>query len=161
MKETYFDFKNCLLRTHVLLQDIKKMEGIKTFLTARKLLAEFYIMCKMSWDFLDMYSFDYFLKKTENYVHNADIKNEHIKIDDIKRCLGFIMFSCPSATWWNIPMDVVDKLTLYQFTLYLENRMTEQIIEEEEALFDMPEDEMLEIDEDDDDIDNGNNPWEF
>jgi hypothetical protein len=156
MKETYFDFKNCLLRTHVLLQDIKKMEGIKTFLTARKLLAEFYIMCKMSWDFLDMYSFDYFLKKTENYVHNADIKNEHIKIDDIKRCLGFIMFSCPSAIWWNIPMDVVDKLTLYQFTLYLENKMTEQIIEEEEALFDMPE-----IDEDDDDMDNGNNPWEF
>jgi hypothetical protein len=154
MKETYFDFKNCLLRTHILLQDIKKMEGIKTFLTARKLLAEFYIMCKMSWDFLDMYSFDYFLKKTENYVHNADIKNEHIKIDDIKRCLGFIIPSHWPAIWWNIPMDVVDKLTLYQFTLYLENKMTEMIIEEE-TFFDMPE-----IDEDDD-MDNGNNPWEF
>ena len=155
MKETYFDFKNCLLRTHILLQDIKKMEGTKTFLTARKLLAEFYIMCKMSWDYLDMYAFDYHLEKTEKYVHNANIKNEHIKIDDIKRCLGFIMFSCPSATWWNIPMDVVDKLTLYQFTLYLENKMTEMIIEEEE-LFDMPE-----IDDDEDDMDNGNNPWEF
>lgn len=156
MKETYFDFKNCLLRTHVLLQDIKKMEGTKTFLTARKLLAEFYIMCKMSWDYLDMYAFDYHLEKTEKYVHNANIKNEHIKIDDIKRCLGFIMFSYPSATWCNIPMDVVDQLTLYQFTLYLENKMTEMIIEEEE-LFDMPE-----IDDDDeDDMDNGNNPWEF
>ena len=152
MKETYFDFKNCLLRTHVLLQDIKKMEGTKTFLIARKLLAEFYIMCKMSWDYLDMYAFDYHLEKTEKYVHNANIKNEHIKIDDIKRCLGFIMFSYPSATWCNIPMDVVDQLTLYQFTLYLENKMTEMIIEEEE-LFDMPEI--------DDDMDNGNNPWEF
>ena len=158
MKEVYFDYKDCLLRTHVLLQEIKEIAGNKAYLHARKRLAQLYVLCKYGPSYPDMDVYKMMMAKTELYMmfiksHN----NVKFTIDGFDSAINYINDDFwIEPQWFGLPIKEIDNMSLYEFSKYAESRRDPE--EDEEFIMDDWED----MDEDDlEDFDNGNNPWEF
>ena len=155
MKEVYFDYKDCLLRTHVLLQEIKEIAGIKAYLHARKRLAELYVLCKYgpSYPYMDVYK--QMMVKTELYM--TFIKrdnNAKFTIKGFDATINYIndgLWAEPH--WFGLPIKEIKDMSLYEFSKYAESRRDP----EEENEDNLPQWDMDDLE----DLDNGNNPWEF
>lgn len=155
MKEVYFDYKDCLLRTHVLLQEIKEIAGNKAYLHARKRLAQLYVLCKYSPSYPNLDVYKLIMERTEAYMRL--IKGDNNARFTIKDFDGMVNYMEMDVLWGNqwfgLPIKEIKDMSLYEFSKYAESRT-------------YPEDEDNIIagweDMDDwGDLDNGNNPWEF
>ena len=167
MKEVYFDYKDCLLRTHVLLQEIKEIAGNKAYLHARKRLAQLYVLCKYgpSYPTLDVYKM--MMAKAEVYM--MYIKGSNLAKFTIEGFDGTINYINDNfwvePQWFGLPIKEIKDMSLYEFSKYAESRRDP---EEEEPMPEEPEQDennFFQFDMDDwEDLDwhdNGNNPWEF
>ena len=157
MKEVYFDYKDCLLRTHVLLQEIKEIAGNKAYLHARKRLAQLYVLCKYgpSYPNLDVYKL--IMERTEAYMRTIKGNNNfRFTIKDFDGMVNYINDSLwVDPQWFGLPIKKIKDMSLYEFSKYAESRRDSEE-EDEDNIIDGWEDM-----DDWGDLDNGNNPWEF
>lgn len=156
MKEVYFDYKDCLLRTHVLLQEIKKIAGNKAYLHARKRLAQLYVLCKYGPSYPTLYVYKIIMERAEAYMRfiKGD-NNTRFTIKDFDGMVNYMEMDVlwGNPEWFGLPIKEIKDMSLYEFSKYAESRTDPE-----------DEDNIIAGWEDMDDwgdLDNGNNPWEF
>jgi hypothetical protein len=122
MKEMYFDYKDCMLRTHVALQQIKKIAGNKLYLYTRKRLAELYVLCKYGPEYPTMDSFKYTVVNLEKYLKCLEVFKTPINIHEIDKILCYNTDdSWEPAYWFGVPVKTVENMNLYQFSKFIED----------------------------------------
>ena len=154
MKEVYFDYKDCLLRTHVLLQEIKEIAGNKAYLHARKRLAQLYVLCKYGPSYPAMGVYKMMMARAELYM--TFIKSNNIAkftIDGFDAAINYINDDLwGNQQWFGLEIKEINDMSLYEFSKYAESRRDP----EEDEEFNIAGSQDM-----DDWEDNGNNPWQF
>ncbi len=145
----YFDYRDCQLRTHLALQEIKKLAGIKAFIYARLRMAELYVMCKSDTiDYPDLHNFNAMVARLEIYVDKLKATKETFNKENFEETIGYESGNYfGDEEWFGIPTKDIENLTLYEFQKYIELLYT-------------PEEELPMLDwEDNDWEEDDNDPW--
>jgi hypothetical protein len=142
-KKMFYDDRDFMLRTHVVLQEIKRYGGTKVFLEARKLLLVAWLACREGENgnpqFPALQSYYYTLTNLENYK-TANQKTYHYgNLTSLREALGYYPhYNGGKGFFFSVPYSLFMDKTTHQILVNLENyfilerrRHLESMIEEE------------------------------
>ena len=131
MRKAYFDDKNYLLRTHVILQEIKKYGGNKGYLEARKLLLVAWLACKEGEAgntamFPSLSSYNYLLLNLEKWKTENQKIYYFSNVTSIDNVLGFYPNYREHGYFFSVPYELIMKKTPHQTHVAVEKYILEQ-----------------------------------
>lgn len=145
IRHMYFDTKDYMLRTHVILQEIKRFGGTKVYLEARKLLLVAWLACKEGQGipgFPTFVSYSATLNNLEN-VNTRSKKLLHFSsVERIRVLLSFYPDHFTNGYFFTIPYKTFMNKTIHQAHVNVENFILEEKRKFNEELnneFPMPE----------------------
>ena len=152
-RHMYFDNKDYLLRTHAILQEIKRYGGNKVYLEARKLLLVAWLSCREGDRlFLPMISYEWLLRNLESINKHSQKLYHFSSVEKLHNLLSFTppIYEEHGGYFFAIPYNCIINKTPHQAHLATEK----YIMQERERIRefeDWEDDDMLaEVEEEDD-----------
>ena len=119
----YFDDKDYMFRTHVILQDIKKYGGTKVFLEARKILLVAWLACsegEHNPQFPSLNSFDYLLRNLEDIKSDSQKRYHYGNMTSLRETLGYYPHYVGNGYYFSIPYCILKDKTPQQIQVNIE-----------------------------------------